>query len=537
MTVAGGATLQGTGSILSQVGIIPGGHLAPGTTVGTLTMNGLTLDTAFYDIEGNATGFDRVNVTGADKFTLAGNSVVNVTDLGGVVGGAEYVIIDYAGAPLADINGLTLSSPSLGSLGLSLFHDTANTQIKLRVAAAPPPQWNVDADGSWGNGSNWTTFVEPNSPTDIANFLGKITAARTVSLDGAKTVNQVNFDNVNTYTLAPGAGGTLTVSGGGAAINVNKGNHVISAPVTLTDDTSINVTNSADGLRLEGGLSIAAGRTVAKRSAGTLTINGTQSHGAGSALQIGQGTVNVLSNAGTAASAATAAGAKLALNVFNGGGAAKVVLGSHQDVKEVTLNYLDADLQGIDLNSGLDPGAYNALRIYANDVDATKLAMSDAIRNAKTATGDGVYDSGLVNHPGSAIGVAALTDVHGDKFAMVRTTRVGDLNLDGAVTISDFIDLASNFNASGPGITWQEGDLNNDGGVTISDFIDLAANFNGSYAGSTGVLSESDVQTLASFASSLGVDPSVIGSAVPEPTALGLLAIGALGLVGRRRRK
>ena len=32
-------------------------------------------------------------------------------------------------------------------------------------------------------------------------------------------------------------------------------------------------------------------------------------------------------------------------------------------------------------------------------------------------------------------------------------------------------------------ITWQEGDLNYDGQVTISDFIDLASNFNTSYSG------------------------------------------------------
>ncbi|HEV8292037.1 MAG TPA: PEP-CTERM sorting domain-containing protein, partial [Tepidisphaeraceae bacterium] len=100
---------------------------------------------------------------------------------------------------------------------------------------------------------------------------------------------------------------------------------------------------------------------------------------------------------------------------------------------------------------------------------------------------------------------------------------------------SDFIDLASNFNATNK--TWQEGDLNNDGSVTISDFIDLASNFNASYAGTIAKPDAADLQTLASFASSVGVDPSIIGSAVPEPASLSLLALGAVALLPRRRRK
>src|SRR5207248_9121704 len=118
--------------------------------------------------------------------------------------------------------------------------------------------------------------------------------------------------------------------------------------------------------------------------------------------------------------------------------------------------------------------------------------------------------------PNAKLGIARLTDLPGDPYLLIRPTRIGDLNLDGVVSISDFIDLASNFN--GINKTWQEGDLNYDGAVTISDFIDLASNFNGAYSGT--VSSGDGAELLASFASSIGIDPSIIGSAVPEPTSL-----------------
>jgi hypothetical protein len=130
----------------------------------------------------------------------------------------------------------------------------------------------------------------------------------------------------------------------------------------------------------------------------------------------------------------------------------------------------------------------------------------------------------MAAHLGSAIGVAIRPDAHGDNTLLVRLTRIGDLNLDGAVTISDFIDLASHFN--GPG-TWQDGDLNYDGVVTISDFIDLASNFNTSYTGTIFPLDPQDAQLLADFA-------SAHGASVPEPICA--LSILPVLLLSRRRR-
>jgi hypothetical protein len=96
--------------------------------------------------------------------------------------------------------------------------------------------------------------------------------------------------------------------------------------------------------------------------------------------------------------------------------------------------------------------------------------------------------------------------------------------------------LAGNFNTMGTA-TWQEGDINYDKNVTIADFLTLASAFNTSYSGSLGEISDGDFQLLSSFATEHGVDPSIIGSAVPEPGTLSVLAIGAMGLLSRRRRK
>lgn len=117
-----------------------------------------------------------------------------------------------------------------------------------------------------------------------------------------------------------------------------------------------------------------------------------------------------------------------------------------------------------------------------------------------------------------------IEGLNGDEV-LVRYTFIGDLNLDGAVTISDFIDLAAHFNTLG-GATWQTGDVNYDGSVTIADFIDLSSNFGQSLSGIATPISQQDRETLASFAAANGV--------VPEPVVLGFIPATLLLMLGRR---
>jgi hypothetical protein len=111
----------------------------------------------------------------------------------------------------------------------------------------------------------------------------------------------------------------------------------------------------------------------------------------------------------------------------------------------------------------------------------------------------------------------------------VKYTLLGDADLNGVVNGVDFGILAANFNKGVTG--WDKGDFNYDNVVSGIDFGDLAANFNkGDSGASVGVPAYDDPAIMA-FAAANGLLADV-----PEPTSIGLLAVGTAGLMARRRR-
>jgi PEP-CTERM motif len=202
------------------------------------------------------------------------------------------------------------------------------------------------------------------------------------------------------------------------------------------------------------------------------------------------------------------------------------------------LGLATASTQGsLVLNSGstLDLGN-NALTLNfgspANDPKTTLLPKLIAGRNNGTWTGPGITSSSAAaNNVLYAVGYAdgnvdTLTSAGPNQFTM-EFTLAADANLDGSVDFPDLVSLAQNFGFTGR--DWAQGNFNYDstGTVAFSDLVILAQEFG-------------DSTTIASAGGPVSVSPAwqslQATAVVPEPASLAIAAIGAVGLLARRRR-
>jgi hypothetical protein len=173
-------------------------------------------------------------------------------------------------------------------------------------------------------------------------------------------------------------------------------------------------------------------------------------------------------------------------------------------------------------------GSGDKLRGQMFDLAAPGLPLATLDRQqAETA----VYASGM-----SGLINADTRDPEGLRadttFDNYVNTIAGDANADGTVDVADLGILATNFNGffdSALNNTWSKGDFNLDNVVDVSDLGELATNFNRSViaAGGQGLTFE-QAMALPQFAN--------LAAAVPEPAAVGLVALGAMGILARRRR-
>jgi hypothetical protein len=544
----------------------PDGFVGP-TAYFSLNPNGTTPVGRDFTGSTPTTAYSDVYKTNTEVLAVPANALNPQTDLdlGGTLNNvnnanvpgtylvAKYTFLVNNATPNGTYTIQTVSAPGTGWIGAGPdFNEAEFSHHASYSITIADPQWNRDTGGSWGTSTNWSNNLIPSAATATANFLNRIIIPSTITMDASRTLNVMNIDSPVSYTIARGGGaGILSMSGTSPAVRILSGSHTISTFITYTTPGTFEVNNGPNNgasVVMSGNLAWSAGgtfniatggsatisgpltitstlaspRTLTKAGGGTLTISGAQAPGPGAVFSATAGQTNMNAPNGTAATATVAASANLTLNVS---GTGVVDLGADQYLKGINITFSDPGLQSLDLNTPATAGAFRSVRIYATDLVAAQTSLYSAITNALANPGDGLFDSGIALHPNSRLAVIKRPDLHGDQNLLVRLAATGDLNLDGTVSISDFIDLAANFGATGA--SWTQGDLNYDGTVSVSDFIDLAANFGATYAGEVFPISPEDSAKLAEFAAAQG-------ASVPEPGLIGFA--GIVILISSRRR-
>jgi autotransporter-associated beta strand protein len=430
-----GGLLGGTGSVGGAVTANAGGGLAPGGSVGTLTVSALTLnDGATNSFEFSATpANDQALVTTSDGLVLNGGAFGLYAEGGSAAWTTPgtYNLIQYSGAlsgsgtdGSGNLNGDWTTSDAFNphianpEPGLSYAFGVSGGWLTLTItsdASVNKGTWTGSSDGNWSDAGNWTAesgTMPPRNARDSAT-LGTGAALRTVTLDANESVGSLLFNNANSFVIANG-GYTLTLdkAGTGADLDVTGGTtNVIQTAVSLNDNVAVSVTNGAS-LAITGTVgNTGDSKTLNVSGAGTLALSGNNAYGP------------------AAGSVGT---------VLSGGGIVQVGHNSALGAGDVSVDEsytLRAGAAGLTVtnNIGVAAGA-----VATVDSAGSNLTLGGLISGAGALakSGDGVL---TINTTNAYVGGTVI----GGGVVSLATTRAGSLGLgSGAVAITNNARLA-----------------------------------------------------------------------------------------------
>jgi autotransporter-associated beta strand protein len=515
---------QATTYTLTATASVPAAHVAPGTATSIITTTLTNTGTyANYNDSMDYTSLAASSVSPAATLSASGAS------------GGNLIVTDGTNS-ISTSQTLTFSTAVAGTYTLTPSAGTVtNTTVGGNAActsATPATVQVYTGQGTWtGSGAtvNWSDYGNwdalGGAPGIYAGFTSGDSATfaggsgnTTVHLNTSSYLTTLTFNSPATSYSVVAGGGTLNMSGSGAAISVTGG-HSISAPVALLSNTTITTNTPASTLTISGPIS-GSGTSLTAAGSGLVVLSGNNSYSGGTAVTGGTLQTRQVTN-----SLAIASGAKMVLTASGG----------------TNPNASIVSAGGLSIASGGSPGILdltdNALIVTgattSTDATIASLIAGGEITSSVVSTHTGMtiaYDFanniGLNFANGFAIwGGQTISQGDAGSDLLVLPTLQGDLNMDGAVNFTDVSLFAPNLGKS-TGQTWGSGDLDGDGAVNFTDVSLMAPNLGKTVASVEGA---GPGFTVASSS------PSNIAAA-PEPVSLLLLAFGGLVVARRARR-
>lgn len=464
---------------------------------------------------------------------------------GGLFGSSESVgllgILDVKYEFNNQPNYTTIYGSESGAVNVAWYAaNLASTMGIYQFTSITNKNWS---SSSWNNFQNSSATPGPNAAGTTVNLLATNPNPLTITLTTSPTVGTLNFNSTKTYTLNTVTAQTLTFdnSSSGATLANWEGTHTINPSIILNDNLTVNVKTAGDLLTLKA-VSSSTNKSLTKIGNGNLTTTGTIS-GLSSVVNNGVGVFTISGNiTSTIAVSNTSTGSMVlsGTNSYTGGTL----------VSQGQLTFTSAaarpanDLLTINKSGSPIQGGMVVINAASANINAYQAQLLNGLNPSpigpaiKTTMGIGTEGIGYLTG-------SDYNSLHGtslDPTSIVfKYSYLGDIDLDGKITGVDFaqIDaayLSGAYSTPGGNPHWINGDLNYDGLVNAQDFALITAAF--AAQGSNPIVLASLVsQDTARFGSDFLTAYHQALATVPEPTSLGLLLLGSLGLRQRRRHK
>ncbi len=579
-----GAQLTITGTITQAFGVTTANILfRPGDTVGDF----VTLSGTGNSFGGDSTVFTNVTTGNWAGVRLGVNNGLptNLT-ISGLVGTGAGTALDLAGFDQT-LNGLIT-----GAAGMSIINMNTGTPSKLTLnPTADQASSNTLILGGGGlevinlvkDGAFTQTLSGANTYTGVTTLTDGVLSVAVIGNGGVASGNLGSATNAAANLVFDG--GTLRYTGTTAS---SDRNFTINAAKTAT----IDVSTGASTLTLSGA-STATNGALTKTGAGTLTLTGVNTYPG--ATTIGAGTLNANSTAalgdetnagntliftggtlqagGAITSAATRLVTLTSTGLIDTNGSAVSIAGIMSGAGGLTKSGASTlTLSGANTYTGATSVTAGTL-VAANAAALGDVAAGTTVTSGATLDVQANISTEAITVGGTGVGgTGALitstgTGTVGGAVALTANTTLGGaaaLNINGAVTGGFSITkVGGGVTSFGPigggGSLAAVDDLTAQGGTTNVNSVLGGGTSDVSVTGAGTKLKFGSVsQTLTSltigagstvtFTSGLasgafsggggGKAPSLGGSAVvPEPGTIGLLLVGALGMLNRRRRQ